>query len=198
MLVIGLTGGIGSGKSAVSDLFAKLGITIVDADVAARVVVEPGKPALTKIAEHFGQEIIDASGALDRRALREKVFNDESERKWLEALTHPLIAKEIADQIQASQSPYTILVSPLLFEAKQDRYVKRVLLVDVPVELQIARTVTRDETTEDGVKAIVAAQMDRETRLSKADDVIVNDQDFAHLENEVARFHQQYLELAEQ
>lgn len=196
MLVIGVTGGIGSGKTAATDRFQEHGITVVDADLASRVIVEPGRPALKAIADHFGPHLIAADGSLDRRALREIVFADPAQRKWLEQLTHPLIGQEIVSQIQASTSPYTILASPLLLESSQHQMASRVLVIDVPVELQIARTVTRDETTETGVKAIIAAQMSREERLSKADDVICNDQDLNHLHNEVDTLHQTYLQLA--
>lgn len=196
MLVIGVTGGIGSGKTAATDRFQEHGITVVDADLASRVIVEPGRPALKAIADHFGPHLIAADGSLDRRALREIVFADPAQRKWLEQLTHPLIGQEIVSQIQASTSPYTILASPLLLESSQHQMASRVLVIDVPVELQIARTVTRDETTEAGVKAIIAAQMSRQARLSKADDVICNDQDLNHLHNEVDTLHQTYLQLA--
>ncbi|HNL31681.1 MAG TPA: dephospho-CoA kinase, partial [Pseudomonadales bacterium] len=158
MFVIGLTGGIGSGKSAVSDRFAQHGITIVDADVASRVVVEPGRPALTRIAEHFGAELITSSGTLDRALLRSKVFSSEQERKWLEALLHPLIAEEIQSGLANSRSPYTVLVSPLLLETTQHSYVDRILVVDVPVELQLRRTMARDNNSESQVRAIIAAQ----------------------------------------
>lgn len=196
MLVIGVTGGIGSGKTAATDRFQELGITVVDADLASRVVVEPGRPALQAIAEHFGAHLIAPDGSLDRRALREIVFADPAQRKWLEGLTHPLIAQEILSQIQASQSPYTILASPLLLESSQHQMVNRVLVIDVPVELQIARTVTRDDTTEAGVRAIIAAQMSRQERLQRADDVICNDQDLQQLHAQVDALHQTYLEMA--
>ncbi|HAU13316.1 MAG: dephospho-CoA kinase [Pseudomonadales bacterium] len=196
MLVIGVTGGIGSGKTAATDRFQEHGITVVDADLASRVIVEPGRPALQAIAEHFGPHLITADGSLDRRALREIVFADPTQRQWLEQLTHPLIGQEIVAQIQASTSPYTILASPLLLESSQHQMASRILVIDVPVEMQIARTVARDETTEAGVKAIIAAQMSRGERLSKADDVICNDQDLNHLHSEVDRLHQTYLQLA--
>ena len=196
MLVIGVTGGIGSGKTAATDHFQSLGITVVDADLASRVIVEPGRPALKAIEEHFGASVIAADGTLDRRALREIVFAKPEERKWLEQLTHPLIGQEIASQIQNSKSEYTILASPLLLESSQHHLAKRVLVIDVPESVQVERTITRDNTTEDGVKAIIAAQMKRQDRLAKADDVIVNDQDLAHLQQEVEKLHQTYLEMA--
>lgn len=198
MLVIGVTGGIGSGKTAATNRFQELGITVVDADLASRVIVEPGRPALQAIEQHFGSQVIAADGTLDRRALREIVFADPAQRKWLEQLTHPLIGAEILQQIQNSQSPYTILASPLLLEGNQHKMVNRILVIDVPVELQIARTITRDDTTEAGVKAIIAAQMSREDRLAKADDVICNDSDLPHLQEAVDKLHQTYLQLASQ
>ncbi len=197
MLVIGVTGGIGSGKTAATDRFQSHGITVVDADLASRVVVEPGRPALKAIEEHFGSEVIAADGCLDRRALREIVFANPNERKWLEQLTHPLIGQEIVSQIQNSQSPYTILASPLLLESSQHQMVQRVLVIDVPEEIQVSRTVSRDDTTEEGVKAIIAAQMKRDDRLAKADDVIINDQDLQHLHTQVDALHQTYLDMAQ-
>lgn len=196
MLVVGVTGGIGSGKTAATDRFQALGIKVVDADLASRVVVEPGRPALQAIAEHFGPGVISEDGSLNRRALREIVFAHPDERKWLERLTHPLIAQEILQQIQSSTSPYTILASPLLLESGQSRMAQRVLVIDVPEDVQIARTTSRDNTDVAGVKAIIAAQMKREDRVAKADDVIVNDQSLQALHHAVDRLHQHYLELA--
>ncbi|MCB1617499.1 MAG: dephospho-CoA kinase, partial [Pseudomonadales bacterium] len=189
-------GGIGSGKSAVSDRFAQHGITIVDADVASRVVVEPGRPALARIAEHFGAELITSSGTLDRALLRSKVFSSEQERKWLEALLHPLIAEEIQSGLANSRSPYTVLVSPLLLETTQHSYVDRILVVDVPVELQLRRTMARDNNSESQVRAIIAAQMARDTRRSRADDLISNDGSLEQLQQQVDALHQRYLALA--
>ena len=196
MFVVGLTGGIGSGKTAVSDRFAALGIKIVDADVAARVVVEPGRPALAEIAEHFGAEVIDPSGALDRAALRTRVFSDPDARRWLEQLLHPRIADEIRRGIESATSPYTMLVSPLLLEAGQAAYAHRILVVDVPVEVQVARTMARDDNDEAQVRRIIAAQSPREDRLKRADDVIENDKGLDALDRAVAELHARYLALA--
>ncbi|MCC5873429.1 MAG: dephospho-CoA kinase [Gammaproteobacteria bacterium] len=196
MLVIGITGGIGSGKTAVSDRFAARGIVVVDADLASRVVVEPGRPALDAIREHFGNEVIHADGSLDRAALRSKVFADASERRWLEQLLHPLIGEEIRNGLQAAASPYAVLVSPLLFEAGQVTLVDRVLVVDVPEDLQVERTAARDGNSAEQVRAIMAAQTDRSTRLAKADDVIVNDRGLDELDAAVEALHQHYLKLA--
>ncbi len=197
MLVIGITGGIGSGKTAVSDRFAARGIVVVDADLAARVVVEPGRPALDAIREHFGDAVIGTDGSLDRAALRSKVFADPAERRWLEQLLHPLIGEEIRNDLQAAVSPYAVLVSPLLFEAGQVTLVDRVLVVDVPEDLQVERTAARDGNSAEQVRAIMAAQADRNTRLARADDVIVNDRGLDELDAAVEALHQGYLELAQ-
>jgi len=194
--VVGLTGGIGSGKSAVSERFAALGIKVVDADVASRVVVEPGQPALLRIAEHFGAELITAEGSLDRAALRAKVFADDGERRWLEQLLHPLINAYIRKELDSAESPYAMLAHPILIETGQTRICNRVLVVDVPEEVQLQRTMARDNNSEEQVRNIMAAQATREQRLAAADDVIVNDKDLDHLDREVARLHAEYLRLA--
>lgn len=195
--VVGITGGIGSGKTAASDRFAGLGIAIIDADLASRAVVEPGQPALVAIAEHYGEHVIGPDGSLDRRALRDIVFADPDQRRWLEQLTHPLINAWLVEHLAAATSPYAMLASPLLAETGQSRYCQRVLVVDVPVELQVKRTMARDSSDEAQVRAIIAAQASREERLAMADDVIVNDQDLAHLDQEVARLHADYLRFAQ-
>jgi dephospho-CoA kinase len=196
-LVIGITGGIGSGKSAVTDRFEQHGITVVDADKAARVIVEPGRPALASIAEHFGDTILLPDGTLDRAALRTKVFADDNERHWLEQLTHPLIGKEILDQLAAATSPYTILSSPLLLETSQKSLTDLVVVVDVPEEIQLARTVARDDNVEAQVKRIMAAQMSRSERLDKADIVIDNNRTLNELDEVIAELHGEFLARAE-
>ncbi|MFK8021232.1 MAG: dephospho-CoA kinase [Pseudomonadales bacterium] len=196
MFVVGVTGGIGSGKTAVTDRFSQLGITIVDADLASRVIVEPGRTALIKIAEHFGDDILLESGELNRAELRSRIFSEPTEREWLEQLTHPLIGEEIARQLENSTSPYTIFVSPLLIETTQAQLTHRILLVDVPVEVQIARTMQRDDNSEEQVRAIIASQASREERHAKTDDIILNDQGLDWLDQEVARLHKLYLKLA--
>lgn len=195
-LIIGLTGGIGSGKSAVSKCFEQLGIAVIDADVAARVVVEPGTPGLTQIAAHFGPGVIDANGALDRAALRRIVFEDAAERRWLESVLHPLIGEEIRRGLREAASPYAILVSPLLLEAKQDVLAHRVLVVDVSEETQVARTMQRDNNSGEQVRAIIAAQIGRAERLARADDVIENNGSLEDLEPRVLALHRRYLEIA--
>jgi dephospho-CoA kinase len=196
MFVVGITGGIGSGKSAVSDRFKRLGIKVVDADVAAREVGKPGQPALLAIREHFGGELIQADGTLDRAALRAHVFADSTERKWLERLLHPLINAYLERELAAAESAYAVLVSPLLMETTQSRLVDRVLVVDVPERTQIERTMARDSNTEAQVKAIMAAQASRAARLEKAHDVVANDAGFDALDRTVAELHLRYLELA--
>ncbi|UZE29978.1 dephospho-CoA kinase [Pseudomonas asplenii] len=193
--ILGLTGGIGSGKSAAAQHFIDLGIHAVDADHAARWVVEPGRPALQKIAEHFGPGVLQADGQLDRTALRKLIFEDAEQRRWLEALLHPLIAAEIASHLAKAQSPYAILVSPLLIESGQYATTQRVLVIDAPQALQVQRTLQRDQTSEEQVQAILKAQASREERLKHADDVLVNDRDLAWLHSEVERLHTFYLTL---
>ena len=198
MFVVGVTGGIGSGKTAVTDRFSQLGITIVDADLASRVIVEPGRKALVEIAEHFGDDILLHNGELNRAELRKRIFSDSDEKTWLEQLTHPLIGEEIRRQLDNSTSPYTIFVSPLLIETTQAQLAHRILLVDVTVEVQISRTMHRDANSEEQVRAIIASQASRADRHAKADDIILNDQGLDWLDQEVARLHQHYLELAQQ
>ena len=195
--IVGITGGIGSGKSAVTERFEQLGITVVDADLAARVIVEPGRPALTAIAEHFGEDIIQADGNLDRAALRQRVFSADQERLWLEQLTHPLIGQEIIDQMAASTSPYTILSSPLLLETSQKDLAACVVVVDVPEDLQLQRTMQRDDNDAAQVKRIMAAQMQREERLARADIVIDNSRSLQELDAVVEELHKEFLLRAE-
>ncbi|MEB0044637.1 MULTISPECIES: dephospho-CoA kinase [unclassified Pseudomonas] len=193
--ILGLTGGIGSGKSAAAQHFIDLGVHVVDADHAARWVVEPGRPALAKIAEHFGPGVLQANGQLDRAALRKLIFEIPEQRHWLEALLHPLITEEIVDHLAKAQSPYAILVSPLLIESGQNAMTQRVLVIDAPEQLQIERTLQRDQTSEQQVQAILKAQSGRQDRVSHADDVVVNDRDLAWLHREVERLHHFYLTL---
>lgn len=193
--ILGLTGGIGSGKSAVVEQFGKLGVHWVDADHAARWVVEPGRPALTQIAEHFGDAVLAPTGELDRAALRARIFENADERKWLEQLLHPLIRQEIAEHLALAQSPYAILVSPLLVESGQYRQANRVLVVDVPEQLQLQRAMGRDQASEAQIRAILNVQATREERLRHADDVLINDRDLGWLEAEVQRLHEFYLTL---
>jgi dephospho-CoA kinase len=197
-LVVGVTGGIGSGKSAVTRCFEHLGIAVVDADVAARVIVEPGGAALAAISEHFGNDIITPDGALDRAALRQRVFSEEAERLWLEQLTHPLIGQEIRRQLEAASSAYAILSSPLLLETSQRELVDCVVVVDVPEEVQLQRAARRDANSEEQIRRIMAAQMPRQQRLERADIVIDNSRPLADLEGVVGELHKEFLLRAEQ
>ena len=196
-LIVGITGGIGSGKTAVTDYFASLGITVVDADHAARKVVEPGKPALTKIAErHAG--ILTPDGALNRRKLRDIIFADDAERVWLEQLLHPLIREQILLEISHSTSAYTVLVSPLLVETDQSELVDRILVIDVPKAVQIQRTMRRDGVTEEQTRAILAKQATRQQRLDKASETVDNSGSLEQLYPLLDKLHQRYLKLAEE
>lgn len=198
MFVVGLTGGIGSGKTAASDYLASKGITVVDADLASRVIVQPGQPALARIAERFGADKLNTDGTLNRAALRTVVFADKQALKDLEAITHPAIRDELVRQLQAAQSPYVLLVSPLLLETNQHELVDRVLLIDVPEDVQVARTAQRDQVAASQVKAIMDAQMPRQQRRDKADDIVVNDSTLDALHEALDRLHETYLVSAVQ
>lgn len=195
MHVIGLTGGIGSGKSTVARLFGKFGVHWVDADDVARQVVEPGTPALAAIAEHFGNDVLTDSGALNRARLRSIVFSAPDERAWLEALLHPVIRQELMRQLRPEgySLPYMLLVSPLLLETDQHELVEKVWVVDVPVELQIERTMARDNNDRAQVERIIAAQMSREERLAKADTIIDNSRPVEEVERRARDLHEQLL-----
>lgn len=197
MLIIGLTGGIGSGKSVASDKFKSLGITVVDADVASRTVVEPGKPALKEIEDHFGSGIITTEGKLDRNNLREIIATDPEERKWLESVTHPKIGEQITKEISESTSVYTLFVAPLLLETNSQEMCSRVVVVDVPKDVQIQRTAKRDKVSPNQVEQLVAAQMEREKRLEKADDVLLNSGTIEDLEKQVEELHKKYIKMVE-
>ncbi|RYY80386.1 MAG: dephospho-CoA kinase [Moraxellaceae bacterium] len=196
-LIIGLTGGIGSGKTAASDWFAQQDITVVDADVVAREIVEPGQPALLDIQKTFGDWVIQPDGALDRAALRQHIFNDPDARTKLESITHPCIRQQIIEQLNKATSPYRMLVSPLLIESRQHELVDRVLLVDVPEHLQLSRASMRDSQTSDAIAKIMQVQMRRLQRQTHADDIVVNDGDLEHLYKQLMPLHQKYLALAQ-
>lgn len=198
MLTVGITGGIGSGKSALTDWLADQGITIVDADQAARRVVEPGQPALAEIAKAFGSDALRKDGTLNRAKMRERIFSDPDLRKQLEAITHPRIRKELSRQLSAANSAYVVLSSPLLLETQQAQMVDLIVVVDVPEAIQIERTISRDGNTEDLVKDIMAAQIDRKTRLKRADMVIDNSGSFDNLFEQARSLHQHLLARAAQ
>jgi dephospho-CoA kinase len=195
MRTIGITGGIGSGKTALTDYLAEKGITIVDADLAARVIVEPGRPALNAIFEHFGPELAQVDGSLDRAALRSIVFANPEARLWLEQLTHPLIGQEIQDQLAREAGPYRVLSSPLLLEGSQAALVDYVVVVDVPEALQVERASARDNNDPEQIKRIMAAQLTRNDRLAKADYVVDNSGDLNELYAQAEALHEHLLHL---
>ncbi len=196
MLRVGITGGIGSGKTALTDWLAQQRITIVDADLAARTVVAPGQPALAEIAAAFGNGYLLSDGQLDRAALRKLVFADADKRRTLEAITHPRIREELVRQLSAANSPYAVLSSPLLLESGQSDLVDVSVVVDVPEAIQIARTMERDGNDQALVEGIMAAQLGRETRKSRADIVIDNSGTLADLHEKAAILHQTLLARA--
>lgn len=192
--IVGLTGGIGSGKSTIARLFGKLGVHWVDADDVARQVVEPGTSALAAIATHFGDPVLQADGSLNRAWLRQRIFEHAPEKDWLEGLLHPIIRQELIRQLNASSSPYTLLTSPLLLETDQHQLVDRVVVVDVPENVQIERTVTRDDNTREQVERIIAAQMAREERCARADAIINNNKPLTDVERQVVELHNHFIE----
>ena len=194
--MIGLTGGIGSGKSAASDIFSRLGAPVIDADEIAHALVAAGEPALAEIAGAFGEDILDTAGALDRDALRRRVFADSAERQRLEAILHPRIRQQIQSHINNIHAPYCIVVIPLLLETRQADLVDRILVIDIPETTQISRTAARDSLTREEILAIIDAQAARDTRLAAADDVIDNSGGLDELESRVHRLHERYLEIA--
>lgn len=194
--IAALTGGIASGKSAVTARLAALGAEVIDADVVARELVAPGQPALAEILAAFGPEMLDAGGALDRRAMRARVFGDAAERKRLENILHPLVRTALHRRALASQAPYVVLAIPLLAEASAYDWVDRVLVVDVPRELQHARLIARDGITPELADSMLDAQASREQRLSIADEVIDNSGSLIELDTRVADLHRRLLQLA--
>ena len=195
-LRIGLTGGIASGKSAVANAFARLGVPIVDADRLAREVVEPGTPALAAVLSEFGADLAGPDGRIDRRRLRALVFADAGRRRRLEAILHPAIRAAMAAEIAAASGPYVVSAIPLLVETGQRDAVDRVLVVDCPPERQLERLIARDRESSDGARAMVKAQASRTARLAAADDVIDNSGSLAELETAVRALHDRYLALA--
>lgn len=194
-LIVGLTGGIGSGKTTVSDLFANKGIEIIDADVIAREVVTPGQPALAQIIQRFGEEVIDNSGALDRKALRQIVFSDPDAKQWLNHLLHPLIRKRMLQACQQATSDYCILSVPLLVENQMTAMVDKVLVVDLPESVQLARASRRDDSDQQEIRRIMDAQASRAERLAVADDIIDNSGIPDALHKQVDTLHQYYSDL---
>lgn len=177
--------------------FAKRGIFIVDADIVAREVVEPGSEALSQIQSHFGDDILEATGKLNRGKLRNIIFSDTSEKKWLESVLHPLINAEIRHKLSTAKSYYSILASPLLLETTQFQLVGRVLVIDATESLQIARARRRDASSDAQIKAIMSAQLSRTERCARANDIIQNHGDIDELDIQVEKLHQFYLDLAQ-
>ena len=194
--VIGLTGGIASGKTTVANLFKQqFKIDIVDADIVAREVVEPGTPGLNAIVEHFGADIVRDDQTLDRAKLREKIFSNPEEKAWLNDLLHPMIREKMIEDLEQITSDYALLVVPLLVENKLDSLCDRVLVVDVDPQTQISRTVKRDNVSEEQANAILASQASREQRLALADDVVKNNPDDPDLLLQITDLHEKYLAM---
>jgi dephospho-CoA kinase len=196
-LIVALTGGIASGKSAVAEGFTRLGVPVLDTDQIARDVVEPGSPALAALVREFGPDILDASGRMDRNRMRERVFADPAQRKRLESITHPAIRAELVRRAAEADGPYQVHVIPLLVESGRADYYERVLVIDVPPEDQIRRLMARDGSSEEEARRILAAQVTREQRLEAADDVIENTGTLADLEGFVRTLHENYMLLAQ-
>ncbi len=193
---VALTGGIASGKSVVSALFAELGAAVVDTDVIARQVVQPGQPALDAIRQRFGDAVFDAEGQLDRAALRQRVFSDSEARRDLEAILHPRIGAETRRQALAAAGPYLLIVVPLLVGSPLLEFVDRVLVVDCSEETQLARLLERDAESEEQARRMLAAQASREQRLAIADDIIRNDGSLDDLQRQVLNLDRRYRQLA--
>jgi len=195
-LVVGLTGGIGSGKSTVSAIFESLGVPVIDADRLAHQLVAPGQAALDEIRETFGEHCITADGHLDRAFIRQRVFSNSDEKQKLESILHPRIRDQIVTWIAGVEAPYCVVVIPLLLETGQTDLVDRILVVDIPENEQLTRVAARDGLSHNAVLAIMDSQTDRETRLAAADDIIENSSDIASLESRVRTLHSYYLEIS--
>ena len=196
MFIVGLSGGIGSGKSVVSGFFSEYGITIVDADVIARDSVKPGSQCLNQIIEHFGNKILLETGELDRRQLRKIIFTSATDKMWLESVTHPVVREKILIEIDCATSEYCILSSPILLETTLYQLVHRILIVDLEESLQIERAASRDNSNIEEIKKIISSQISRKKRLQRADDIIDNSKDLDFTISQVATLHSQYLQMA--
>jgi len=196
MLRIGLTGGIGSGKSSAAAMFARRGVPVIDADEIAKQLVAPGQPAYERIIQRFGKEFVDANGFIDRGRLRRHVFGDPASRRELEAILHPRVRQQIQRQLRALRAPYCVIVIPLIFEANQQDLVDRILVIDAAEDTQVQRVAARSSLTEDEIRKIIAAQIGRNVRLRQAHDVITNEGELEQLEERVDAFHTRYLDLA--
>lgn len=195
-LRVGLTGGIGSGKTTASDMFAEFGVPVIDADDISRKLTRKGQPAYDAIVDEFGSDVIDKDGELRRDYLRKLVFTDELLRNRLESIIHPLVHSTINKFINDISYPYCIISIPLLFETGAENTVDRVLVIDAPETLQIKRAIARDNADNEGIQKIIHSQMNREQRLKQTDDVICNDTSIGKLQSEVNSMHEKYLSLA--
>lgn len=196
MLRIGLTGGIGSGKSSAAAMFARRGVPVIDADEIAKQLVAPGQPAYERIIQRFGKEFVDADGFIDRGRLRRHVFDDPASRRELEAILHPRVRQQIQRQLRALRAPYCVIVIPLIFEANQQDLVDRILVIDATEDTQVQRVAARSSLADDEIRKIIAAQIGRNVRLRQAHDVITNEGELEQLEERVNAFHTRYLDLA--
>lgn len=195
--IVALSGGIASGKSTVANLFSQLGVPIVDADIIARQVVKKGTFALSQITEHFGRQILLADGELNRAKLRDIIFHSEQQRQWINQLLHPIIQQETQQQITQINYPYVIWAVPLLIENNLQQYANRVLIIDTPPDLQLARLLKRDNISENLAKSMLSSQISNAQRVSFADDVIVNDGHTSALTSQVEHLHTKYLKLSQ-
>jgi dephospho-CoA kinase len=197
MLAIGLTGGIASGKTSVSDIFASLGTPIIDSDIVSRELMQQGESAFNKVVHHFGESILTADENIDRSQLRQIIFNDDNEKNWLESILHPLIYQRCSDLIEMhTDESYLLLVVPLLFEANFESLVDRVCVVNCPAELQIQRLCKRDNIDEKLAKLMLSRQWSNQQRILKAEDIIYNDRDGIDLRPQINALHQTYLALS--
>ncbi|MCL4112700.1 UNVERIFIED_CONTAM: hypothetical protein GTU68_052147 [Idotea baltica] len=194
--ILGLTGGIGSGKSVAANYFKELGVNLVDADIVAREVVDKSQSTLKKIAQHFGNHFIKSNGQLDRLKLRQHIFSLPKEKEWLEALLHPLIRLQIQKQLTETTGNYCILISPLLIESKQHLLTQRILLIDSPEELQVQRVTKRDHIPVDQILPIMQSQFSREQRKTFAHDILLNDNNLENLQLKVQQLHSFYINLS--
>lgn len=194
--IVGLTGGIGSGKTAASNIFARMGVEIIDADEISRSLVNSGSPCFEEVVLHFGRGIVDSTGNLDRAKLRELIFNNEQQKQWLENLLHPLVKQEIERKIEISSSKYIIVSVPLLLESGNYDFIDRILVVDVPEKTQVSRIMQRDGNSENLARQIMDTQVSRDERLKHADDILDNNNDLGSLEIQIKNLHEKYLRLA--
>jgi len=197
-MIVGLTGGIGSGKSAAGNEFFKLGITVIDADSVAKDAASKNSKAYINIVDHFGSNILNNLKEIDRKKLRDIIFSDPSQKDILESFLHPVIRENITSQILSSKSQYTIIMVPLIFETNSMNQYQRILVVDCDEEIQISRAVKRDNSSKEDIKKILNSQATREERLSIANEVILNNSSIKSLQMEVLRVHQIYMDLSDE